>query len=62
MREGEAIFDELHDKWEQEIGPDELERLEANLVALVGTTVRPEAPGWVAQDFGTPMSSPKPRT
>jgi len=48
MREGEAIFDELRDKWEQQIGAAELERLEANLVALVGTTVRPEAPGWVA--------------
>ena len=62
MREGEAIFDELRDKWEQEIGADELERLEANLVALVGATVRPEAPGWVAHHFGTPMSSPKPGT
>jgi DNA-binding MarR family transcriptional regulator len=62
MREGEAIFDELRDKWEQEIGADELERLEANLVALVGATVRPEAPGWVAHDFATPMSSQKPGT
>ncbi|MHB1974422.1 MAG: MarR family winged helix-turn-helix transcriptional regulator [Acidimicrobiales bacterium] len=62
MREGEAIFDELRDKWEQEIGADELERLEANLVALVGATVRPEAPGWVAHDVGTPTSSPKPGT
>jgi DNA-binding MarR family transcriptional regulator len=59
MREGEAIFDELRDNWGREIGTDELERLEANLVALVGSTVRPEAPGWVAHDFGTAMSSPK---
>lgn len=60
MREGEVIFDELRDKWGQQIGADELKRLEADLLALVGTTVRPEAPGWVAHDFGTPTSSPKP--
>jgi DNA-binding MarR family transcriptional regulator len=53
MREGEAIFDGLRDKWELEIGSDELARLEANLVALVGATVRPEAPGWVAHDFAS---------
>ncbi len=59
MREGEAIFDESRRKWEQEIGADELARLEANLGALVGATVRPEAPVWVLNDFGTTMSSPR---
>jgi hypothetical protein len=47
----------LRHKWEQEIGTHELERFEANLVALVGATVRPEAPGWVAHDFGGGASS-----
>ena len=62
MREGEAIFDDLRRNWEQQIGPDELKRLETNLAALVGTAVRPEAPGWVAHDLATPTPSPKPRT
>ena len=52
MREGEAIFDELRDKWSQQIGPDELERLESHLATLVGvSTVRFDSPGWIAHSL-----------
>jgi DNA-binding MarR family transcriptional regulator len=36
LRQGEAIFDELRDQWERQIGPAQLESLEAHLAALVG--------------------------
>src|SRR6202451_3208638 len=36
MRVGEAVFDELRDKWKLQIGADALERLESRLGALVG--------------------------
>lgn len=50
MRQGEAIFDELRDAWEQQIGAVELAQLEAHLTTLVGgASVRLDAPGWVAQ-------------
>jgi DNA-binding MarR family transcriptional regulator len=49
MREGEAIFDELRDRWKQKIGAEHLERLESDLAALVGaSTVRVDSPGWIA--------------
>ena len=51
MRQGEAIFDELRDRWLQQIGPDALADLEAHLTALVGPRpVRLDAPGWVSHD------------
>ena len=50
MREGEAIFDELRDKWKRKIGAKQLERLESELATLVGASpVRIESPGWIAQ-------------
>jgi DNA-binding MarR family transcriptional regulator len=53
LREGEAIFDELRDQWEQQIGAAELETFEAQLAALVGAVpVRFDAPGWIARDLG----------
>lgn len=53
MREGEAVFEELRRQWERKIGPDELARLEASLVRLVGPSpVRLDAPGWIAGDGG----------
>ena len=53
LREGEAIFDELRDQWEQQIGAAELEKFEMQLAALVGTVpVRFDAPGWFARDLG----------
>jgi DNA-binding MarR family transcriptional regulator len=49
MRTGEAVFDELRDKWKQKIGARQLERLESDLAKLVGASpVRVETPGWVA--------------
>jgi DNA-binding MarR family transcriptional regulator len=47
LREGETIFDELREKWEQQVGADSLARLEQTLRLLVGTNVvRLESPGW----------------
>ncbi len=55
LRQGEAIFDELRDQWEQQIGSAELAGLEAHLAVLVGARpVRLDAPGWIAQDLGEP--------
>jgi DNA-binding MarR family transcriptional regulator len=52
MRVGEAVFDELRDKWRRQIGTKELERLEADLAALVGPSpVRVEAPGWIVHSL-----------
>jgi DNA-binding MarR family transcriptional regulator len=49
MREGEAVFDELRDKWKRKIGAKQLERLETDLTALVGASpVRIDSPGWIA--------------
>lgn len=56
MREGEAIFDELREKWEQQIGSAELERFERHLAALVGASpVRFDTPGWMIRDLGEPV-------
>jgi DNA-binding MarR family transcriptional regulator len=53
LREGEAIFDELRDQWEQQIGAAELETFETQLAALVGAVpVRFDTPGWIARDLG----------
>lgn len=53
LRQGEAIFDELREAWERRIGATELDLLEERLTTLVGDgAVRPDAPGWVAQDAG----------
>ncbi|OXM83347.1 MarR family transcriptional regulator [Paenibacillus rigui] len=53
LRQGEAIFDELREKWEQQIGVSELATLEARLTTLIGDgAVRIDAPGWIAQDLG----------
>ncbi len=51
LRQGEAIFDELRNEWEQRIGSAELANLETHLAALVGAhRVRLDAPGWLPQD------------
>jgi DNA-binding MarR family transcriptional regulator len=53
LRQGEAIFDELREKWEQQIGVSELAILEALLFTLVGDgAIRLDAPGWISQDLG----------
>ncbi len=52
LREGELVFDELRDNWKRKIGAKELERVEADLAALVGaSTVRVETPGWVSHSL-----------
>jgi hypothetical protein len=49
MRVGEAVFDELRDKWKQKVGAKQLERLEYDLATLVGASpVRVDTPGWIA--------------
>jgi DNA-binding MarR family transcriptional regulator len=51
MHAGEAIFDELHARWEQELGAEQLGLLEEQLRRIVGDApVTIEAPGWVAQE------------
>jgi DNA-binding MarR family transcriptional regulator len=55
LRTGEAIFGELRDQWERQIGPAQLESLETHLVALVGEPpVRFDTPGWMTRDLGEP--------
>ncbi len=54
MREGEAIFDELRDRWAEQIGPAKLKTLEKQLSELVGPSpVRlDDTPGWMARGLG----------
>jgi DNA-binding MarR family transcriptional regulator len=56
LREAEAIFDDLRDRWAGQIGADRLTDLEARLRELVGTApVRLDTPGWIAaQELGDP--------
>jgi len=56
LREAEAIFDDLRDRWGRQIGADQLKELETQLTNLVGTApVRLDTPGWIAaQDLGEP--------
>ncbi|ADB29351.1 transcriptional regulator, MarR family [Kribbella flavida DSM 17836] len=50
LREGEAIFNELRDEWERQVGRDSIESLEHSLRSLVGENViRLNSPGWSAQ-------------
>jgi DNA-binding MarR family transcriptional regulator len=51
-RTGEAIMDDLRDRWSSELGEAELDKLQAQLRAFVGNApVRSEAPGWVALEL-----------
>ncbi|MEV7328260.1 MarR family winged helix-turn-helix transcriptional regulator [Micromonospora sp. NPDC093244] len=53
LRQGEAIFDELRDQWEQQIGTAELEVFERHLTALVGTRpTRFDTLGQLTRDLG----------
>jgi DNA-binding MarR family transcriptional regulator len=55
LRQGEAIFDQLRHRWEQQIGRAQLESLEENLTALVGAMPeRFDTLGWISQDQGQP--------
>jgi hypothetical protein len=56
LRQGEAVFDELRDQWERQIGTAQLENLETHLTALVGTPpVRFDTPAWMSRDLGEPI-------
>src|SRR6202046_4346794 len=56
LRQGEAIFDELRDQWERQIGPAELENLEAHLAELASDpAVRFDTPGWMSRGVGDPV-------
>jgi DNA-binding MarR family transcriptional regulator len=51
MSLGEAILENLREKWKEQIGSTALATLEARLTELVGdAAIRIDAPGWVAQD------------
>ena len=52
MREGEAVFDELRDEWKRKIGAKQLERLESDLVTLVGASpMRIDTHSWMAHSL-----------
>lgn len=53
MRRGEAIFDELRDRWVRKIGVEEFATFEKNLAALVeARPIRFDTPGWMSRDLG----------
>src|SRR5579863_7946368 len=48
LRQGEAIFDQLRERWVQQIGAAELESLERHLATLVGaTSIRFDTASWM---------------
>ena len=52
LREGEAIFDELRQQWEQQVGADAMKVLEDTLGRLLADApVRLDTPGWLMQDL-----------
>ena len=55
LQQGEAIFDELRDKWAQQIGQSNLETLEAQLANLVGKLPGGfDLPGWIVENDSRP--------
>jgi DNA-binding MarR family transcriptional regulator len=53
LREGEAIFDDLREEWEKQVGASTLSGIEDTLRQLVGNNpVRLDTPGWIAGDLG----------
>jgi len=52
FRQGESVFDELRDKWAQQIGPSALATLEEQLAILVGTLPEGfDTPGWMGKNI-----------
>ncbi|MEU8613357.1 MarR family transcriptional regulator [Actinoplanes sp. NPDC048791] len=52
LREGEAIFDELREQWERQVGAGSVKALEETLGRLLaGNTVRLDTPGWLMRDL-----------
>ncbi|MCP3731346.1 MarR family transcriptional regulator [Sphingomonas sp. MG17] len=55
LRQGEAIFEDLRQRWEKRIGSADLEKLEALLTILVGPSpIQLDAPGRFATEPGEP--------
>ncbi|MBB2925277.1 MarR family winged helix-turn-helix transcriptional regulator [Cellulomonas cellasea] len=51
MREGEAVFAELRERWERQVGAASVAELESTLRQLVGDdAIRLDRPGWDAAD------------
>lgn len=51
LGQGEAIFDELREQWEEQVGTEALSVLEEALRSLVGDhAIRLDSPGWLARD------------
>ncbi|MFG1925029.1 MarR family winged helix-turn-helix transcriptional regulator [Cryptosporangium sp. NPDC048952] len=51
-REGEAIFDEMREQWEEQVGAEALRGVEDALRQLLGDQrVRLDSPGWLMQDL-----------
>jgi DNA-binding MarR family transcriptional regulator len=52
LREGESIFDEIRDRWAEQVGIESVAALENALRLLVGdNVVRLDSPGWAARDL-----------
>jgi DNA-binding MarR family transcriptional regulator len=53
QREGARIFDELRERWNEQVGADVVEQLERTLRQLLGgKPVQLDTPGWLVQDIG----------
>ena len=51
LRQGEAVFDELRVRWEEQVGPDTVRQLEQTLRQLAGPNIiQIDSPGWDARD------------
>jgi DNA-binding MarR family transcriptional regulator len=51
LQQGEAIFDEMREQWEKQVGAASLSVLEEALRSLVGdSAIRLDSPGWIARD------------
>ena len=51
LHEGETIFDELREQWEQQVGTASLSSLEETLRELLGDkAIRLDSPGWIMRD------------
>ena len=57
LREGETIFNELRDQWQERIGSASLETMEEHLATLVGPLpASSDTPGWMTRELGEPTS------
>jgi len=53
LHEGEKIFDELREQWENQVGAEAVAELERTLRRVLGAnTIRLDTPGWLVQDLG----------